>query len=93
MNNSIENLKISKASINGVEIQKDHIYLIDIYESLMQPGITGKIQILDFQAIVELGNVFGGDDLDYVSLAIVIIIVSLVLVIGMIIINSMGNGC
>jgi len=60
---SVENIKISKAKINDIDIQLEHIYIIDIYESLMQPGITGFIQIIDFQAIVELGNVFAGDDL------------------------------
>lgn len=66
MSNSsiLENLKLSKVSINGIDVQKEHIYNIEIFESLMQPGITGYIDILDFQAIVELGHIFANDNLD-----------------------------
>lgn len=59
----IEKLQISKVSINGVEVQKAYISMIEIFESLQQPGITGRIDLQDFQGIQELGNVIAGDEL------------------------------
>lgn len=59
----IEQLELSKVTINGIEVLREYISLIEIYESLQQPGITGMIHLMDFQGIQELGNIAAGDDI------------------------------
>ena len=60
-NQSIEILKFIKLEIKGVEIETSYIDSIDIFESLTQPGITGKLSIQDYQGLRELSSVFAGD--------------------------------
>ena len=65
MDNSlkIELLKLSKVTIRDYPLNLAIISNIEIYESLTQPGITGFIDIQDYQALQELGGVFSDDDI------------------------------
>lgn len=56
-----EQLRLKKVSINGIDVIREHISMIEIFESITQPGMTGFIDIMDFQAIVEKGNIFADD--------------------------------
>lgn len=71
--------------------------VIEICEGYFNMGTTGfsfiVLLIIVSSAGIILFFIFGGDDLDMISLAIVIIVVSIILVLGMIVINSFGNGC
>lgn len=60
-NKKLEILKLRKVTIREVEIELVTITNIEIYESLTQPGLVGYIDIQDYQALFELGNVFAGD--------------------------------
>ncbi len=63
-NRSIEILKFTTVLIKGIHIEPSYIQSIEIYESLTQPGILGKISIQDYQGIKELASVFAGDEIE-----------------------------
>lgn len=63
--NSFDILKINKIEIKGISLEPAYITAIDIFESLTQPGITGYIQIQDYQGLRELGNIFAGDEIKF----------------------------
>lgn len=66
----------------------------DNYYGMGKYGFTWiALLIVVSCAGIVLFFIFGGDDFDAGILAIVIIVVSIILVLGMIIINSIGNGC
>jgi len=58
---TIEQLRLKKVLINDIEIIREHITAIKIFETITQPGITGYIDIMDYQALVEKGEVFAED--------------------------------
>ena len=60
---NIEQLRLTKISINNIDLLKEHVISIDIFESLSHPGITGRIELMDYQAINEYGNIIAGDDM------------------------------
>lgn len=57
-------VKIEKIKIAGIELQREYINNLSIYESICQPAITGNISLNDFQGLKELKEVFIGDDLE-----------------------------
>lgn len=59
--NTIEQLRLKKVLINDIEVIREHITDIQLFESITQPGITGYIDLMDYQALVEKGNVFADD--------------------------------
>jgi hypothetical protein len=61
-NKKLEILKLRKITIGKHEIEGAFVSNIEIYESLTQPGITGYIDIKDYQALQEVGHVFADDD-------------------------------
>lgn len=63
--NSFDILKINKIEIKGIAIEPSYVTAIDIFESLTQPGITGYINIQDYQGLRELGNIFAGDEIKF----------------------------
>ena len=52
--------------IKGVEILPQAISEVNIYESILNPGIMGNMTIADWQGLDEVGQVFGGDDFEIV---------------------------
>lgn len=62
-NKRIELLRIRKVMIGPHEVEAAFITHVEIYESLTQPGITGYMEIKDYQALQEIGNVFIDDDI------------------------------
>lgn len=56
-------IKIEKVTIAGIELQREYIKELIIYESITQPAITGTISLADYQGLKELKEVFAGDDL------------------------------
>lgn len=58
---TIEQLRLKKVLINDIEVVREHITQIQLFESITQPGITGYLDIMDYQAIVEKGNIFADD--------------------------------
>jgi len=62
-NKTVEIVKIRKVTIKGYKIETSFITNIEIYESITQPGITGFIDIKDYQALQEVGNIFADDDI------------------------------
>lgn len=62
-NKTFEILKLRKVTIKGYEIDIANISVVEIYESLTQPGITGYISIKDYQGLQEIGNVFSDDEI------------------------------
>lgn len=60
-NLKLELLKLRKITIKGYELNLATVSNIEIFESLTRPGITGLIDIKDYQALQELGNVFADD--------------------------------
>ena len=62
-NKTVEIVKLRKVTIKGYKIETSFITNIEIYESITQPGITGFIDIKDYQALQEVGNIFADDDI------------------------------
>jgi hypothetical protein len=62
-NKTVEVVKLRKVTIKGYEIETSFITGIEIFESITQPGITGFIDIKDYQALQEVGNIFADDDI------------------------------
>ena len=71
--------------------------VVDTCRGFYNMGTTGcsfiVLLIIVSSAGIILFFIFGGDNVDATSIAIVIVIVSIILVLGMIVINSFGNGC
>ena len=63
--NSFDILKINKITIKNIPIEASYVSTIDIFESLTQPGITGYINIQDYQGLRELGSIFAGDEITF----------------------------
>jgi len=61
---TFEQLKLKKITLNKVEVSAEHVSGIEIYESITQPGINGFIDIMDYQALFEKKNVFANDELE-----------------------------
>ena len=68
-NKSIEILKFLTIKIKGIEVETSYISDLQIFESLTQPGILGKVSIQDYQGFRELSSVFSGDEIE-ISFAI-----------------------
>lgn len=62
-NLTIEVIKIRKITIRDIEVESSFVTDIEIFESLIQPGLTGFIKIRDYQGLQEIGNIFAGDDI------------------------------
>lgn len=62
-NKTIEILNLRKVTLKGISIETSFISNIEIYESITQPGITGYIDIKDYQGLQEIGKVFADDEL------------------------------
>lgn len=59
-----EILRLRKVTIRDYNLELTSIINVELFESLTQPGITGFIDIKDYQAFQELGNVFAGDEIN-----------------------------
>lgn len=64
ISNAVTTLKVKKLAINGTELDYYLVILLEFYESLVSPGITGTIQFKDFQGIKEIGGIKPGDVID-----------------------------
>ncbi len=64
MAGSVQGSKLEYLKIAGVKVMVGMATQIDIYESILSPGIIGEIHIADFQGLAELKKVFAGDDLE-----------------------------
>lgn len=60
----LRKIKIEKISIAGIELKRELIQSLDIYESITQPAITGTISLADYQGLKELKEVFAGDSIE-----------------------------
>lgn len=61
---SASNYELSKLKIKDIDIDPGAVVEINIYESITSPGITGNIQIKDWQALKEQFEVFPGDSFE-----------------------------
>lgn len=59
-------LKLEIIKINGTILNSENMKELNIFESIVQPGITGYLSLNDFQGISEMGEIFAGDDIEIV---------------------------
>jgi hypothetical protein len=62
-NETFEILKLRKVTIKEHEINLANITVVEIYESITQPGIVGVINIRDYEGLQEIGNIFANDEI------------------------------
>jgi len=58
------NFTLNTFKIRGFDIDPSVIIQLDIFESIVMPGITGCVVIKDWQGAKELGEIFAGDDVE-----------------------------
>lgn len=49
---------------DDISLDSAQIMSIDVYESLIYPGITGELSYRDYHDLIENNNIFAGDDID-----------------------------
>lgn len=62
--NNVHNFELKKVSIKGYDVYPQAVGELNIYEGITNPGITGGITLADWQGFDEIGEIFGGDDIN-----------------------------
>ena len=63
LDKQINNLALKSMNLKGVDILPQAIGELNIYESIVSPGILGNVTIADWQGFDEIGEIFADDDL------------------------------
>ena len=64
MSKSADNYNLKSLKVNGAEIDVGNVEVINIYEGLTNPALTGTIALKDREALLEFKEVFAGDTIE-----------------------------
>ena len=60
----LETVEVVSASHGQFDIHVAHLETINIFEGLSEPALTGSITIKDYDGILEIQEIFAGDDIN-----------------------------